>query len=398
MASLPSPMTIHDRVLAILQGRQPDRLPFLDRLELWFRHHNRAGTLPAEFHGMTLTEVHRAVGMGQQKFMTPYALQLRGVELSVSFEGQLLSRQTDPQVTDFPTMADLAVDDRPGVTSIELTTPLGRLRVQHEILADMILGGTSTYVKEHLIKEEADYRTVEYVLERADYVPRYEQLYQEEARLADIGYVVPLLQRIPFQQVLLEYLGETPLFYALYDNPAPVHRLLELLDKQLTHILHQLADFRGAYVEFGDNLTGSMTNPPLFRTYCLPAYQRYADLVHTQGKKVGSHTDGDLRPLLQLLAECGLDVCESISPAPLTGVTFEEIWHAWRQGPLIWGGIPSPLLEERTSHATFRDTVQRWLELIDGQPIILGVGDMVLGNNRIERVRAIAELVEARPL
>jgi len=141
-----------------------------------------------------------------------------------------------------------------------------------------------------------------------------------------------------------------------------------------------------------------MTNPRLFAEYCLPAYQRYAGILHAQGKKMGSHTDGDLRPLLNLLTETGLDVCESISPAPLTSARFEDIWHAWRHGPIIWGGIPSPLLEERTSHTSFRDTVQRWLELIDGGPIILGVGDMVLGNNCIERVREIAQMVEDLPV
>jgi len=33
---------------------------------------------------------------------------------------------------------------------------------------------------------------------------------------------------------------------------------------------------------------------------------------------VGSHTDRNLKPLLRLLTESGLDVCESFSPYPLT--------------------------------------------------------------------------------
>jgi hypothetical protein len=374
-------------------------LSLSDRLlEIWHKHHSRAGTLPAEFQGRSLTDVHRAVGMGRQKFVTPYALKLHGVQLTVTFEGQQLLRQSDPLVEEFPLISSLAVDDRPGVTSIELSTPAGRLRVQHEILASMVADGTATYVKEHLIKQEADYTILEAILERAEYVPLYDRIYMAETELGSIGYVVPTLQRIPFQQVLLEYLGETALFYALHDHPQPVRRLLQVLDEHMTDVLHRLADFRRPYVEFPDNLTGLMTNPRLFTEYCLPAYQRYTGILHAQGKKVGSHTDGDLRPLLQLLTQSGLDVCESISPDPLTGARFEDIWRAWRRGPIIWGGIPSPLLEERTSHARFRDTVQRWLALIDGQPIILGVGDMVLGNNRIERVAEIAQMVENLPL
>jgi hypothetical protein len=87
-----------------------------------------------------------------------------------------------------------------------------------------------------------------------------------------------------------------------------------------------------------------MTNPNLFRQYCLPQYQKYTGMLHGQGKKAGSHTDGNLKPLVELLPESGLDVCESFTPQPLTELSFEEAWEKWRNGPLIWGGIPSDLL------------------------------------------------------
>ena len=142
-----------------------------------------------------------------------------------------------------------------------------------------------------------------------------------------------------------------------------------------------------------------MTNPRLFARYCLPDYQRYTGILHGQGRKVGSHTDGDVGPLLALLKESGLDVCESISPFPLTPCTFDEVWTAWRGGPIIWGGIPSPLLEEdRTDEAAFREFVAHLLETVGAGPIILGVGDLVMGNNSIERVKYIAEQVETHEL
>jgi hypothetical protein len=47
---------------------------------------------------------------------------------------------------------------------------------------------------------------------------------------------------------------------------------------------------------------------------------------------------------VELLPESGLDVCESFTPQPLTELSFEEAWEKWRNGPLIWGGIPSDLL------------------------------------------------------
>jgi hypothetical protein len=397
--SASAPMSVRDRVLAVLRGEKPDRLPFIDRIDVWYACHERNGTLPAEFAGKSATEIHRAIGMGQQKFVVPYRLRLRGVEVIARFNGQVFFHEAEPCLEFFCGMFDYLDTTQAGVTQTELITPVGRLRVQHELLPDNVATGTEHYIREHFIKEDADYKAVEYLIEHAEFVPRLEKVAELEATLGDIGYVVPMVPRVPFQQVLLEYLGEVALFYALSDSPARVERLMTVLDEQLTEVLARLADLAVAYVEFPDNLHGLMTNPRLFARYSLAAYQRHCQTLHDQGKKVGSHTDGNVKPLLSLLAESGLDVCESFSPHPLTPCTFDEAWRAWRGGgPIIWGGIPSPILEERTSQADFQGYVHRLLETVGDGPIILGVGDLVMGHNSIERVREIADLVEGHPI
>ena len=188
------------------------------------------------------------------------------------------------------------------------------------------------------------------------------------------------------------------LFTALYDNPDLIDRLIQILDEQYMEIIRQVSELSVIYVEFPDNLDGMMTNPRLFEKYSLPYYQKYTSLLHDQGKKVGCHTDGNIKSLLSLLAQSGLDVCESFSPSPLTECTFEEAWDAWQNGPMIWGGIPSPILEEHSSEGEFQEYVSRLLQTIGDKPIILGVGDMVLGNNLIERVEYIAGEVEKHTL
>jgi hypothetical protein len=342
---------------------------------------------------MTLDELHRAVGVGRLKFTVPFKYRLPGVELHATFNGEELTRQTDPVVENFPGLWDLVPTDRAGTTHTELITPVGRLSLTHMLLEEGVYNGTDPYLKEHLVKDEADLQVVEYILERAEFVPAFEKIKTEEAQLGEGGLLVPLLQRIPFQQVLLEYFGEMNLFYALHDNPPMVRRLLDLLDRQLLAAIERLADLNVPYVEFPDNLHGLMTNPNLFREYCLPDYQKYTDILHLQGKKVGSHTDGDLRLLLGLLAESGLDVCESVSPAPLTSATFYEINQSWRGKPLLWGGFPTPLLEEKTSQAEFQAYLDDLLAAID-QPLILGLVDLFLRHNSIERVKTIARQLE----
>ena len=385
------------RFLATLNGEIPDRPAFITRLETWYKSYARCGELPGRFAGMTLSEVHQAVGVGQLKFMCPYAFKLHDVEVSAALNGEQFYREYEPAIENFPGMWDYVSALKPGETVSELRTPAGTLRLRHAMLPEGVVNATEPYLKEKLIKTEDDLRVVEYILERAEFVSQYDMISAEQQILGENAFVVPLLQRIPFQQALLEYFGEMELFYALNDNPRQVTRLLYLLDQQMEEVIHHIASFDWPYIEFPDNLHALMTNPQLFRRFCLPDLQKYTIMLHAQGKKVGSHTDGNIKPLLNLLADSGLDVCESVSPYPLTECTFDEIWEAWQNGPLIWGAIPSPILEETTNEADFCAYIDHLFATIGDSPIILGVVDLFMRHNSIERVSYIANRLTMMP-
>jgi hypothetical protein len=194
----------------------------------------------------------------------------------------------------------------------------------------------------------------------------------------------------------LDLFGEVDFFYMLNDEPELIERILSLLDQVVQADIRQMAAFDWPYIQFDDNLDGMITNPRLFQKYCVGAYQAYVKSLHAQGKKVGSHTDGNLKRLVNLLPESGLDVYESFSPQPLTDLSFEDGWSAWQgKGAIIWGGIPSSLLQPDVPVETLYSFLDKMLELVGNQPIIIGIGDMVMSNNLIDRVRAIAEWVES---
>ena len=65
---------------------------------------------------------------------------------------------------------------------------------------------------------------------------------------------------------------------------------------------------------------------------------------------------------------------------------------------MIWGGIPSPLLEEHTPEEKLHEFIDHILETVGDRPIILGISDLVMPNNLIERVRYIAERIEQHVL
>jgi Uroporphyrinogen decarboxylase (URO-D) len=414
-----TPPDIYNRVIAALKGEKPDRLPFIDRMELWYSSHSRLGTLPEEFRHcagdrspsimstfavpvppqldvMRLTDIHRIIGFGQQYQTIAHARRLRGVELVLKLDSEIYLHEQDPVVDYFPRLFNMLQLDRPGETQAEFITPVGKLTTRSKLAPEMIETGAIPIMYEYPLKTPGDVAILEYIYERAEFVPRFAEIHDIQSRLGRIGFVVPMLDRIPFQKICLDLFGEVDFFYMLNDEPELIDRLFGLLDQVMQADIREVSEFDWSYIQFDDNLDGMITNPRLFQKYCLGAYQAYVELLHAQGKKVGSHTDGNLKRLVGVLPETGLDVFESFSPQPLTDLSFEDGWNAWQgKGPMIWGGIPSSLLQPDVPEERLYRFLDRMLELVGGQPIILGIGDMVMSNNLIERVRTIAERVES---
>ena len=383
------------RVLATLQGCKPDRIPFLSRMDFWFRGLSFQDKIPEAYRGMGLSEIHREIGFGQEDWLCPCAYKYHKVELISYMEGQEILHECDPEISYFPDLWGMIPVDRAGETITELITPLGKLVIKHRILEESIRSGTTRpQLIERPVRSPDDYKIYEYIIEHSEFVSKFEAFSRRETELDGLGYLVPMLNRVPFQSLLIDAIGEVPFFYALSDTPELVDRLLKVVDQQVVDMLEHLSGFAVPYIEFGDNLEGSMTNPRLFQKYLIPTYQRYSEILHRQGKKLGSHTDGNLKKLVPLLPESGLDVCESFTPAPITECTFEEAWLAWDKGPLIWGGIPSYYLEARLPEDEFQQHIEELLMLVRDRPIILGIGDAVMSNNEIERIRWIARRVE----
>ncbi len=307
--------------------------------------------------------------MGQQLQMILHARKLCGVELVMSLNGEEFYRQSDPVVEFFPRLFDKMLRDQPGETIAEFKTPRGTLTTRTLLSLENVAQGTVPMMKNHPVKGPDDYPAFEFIFEHAEFVPEFSRVEEMQARMGEFGFVVPMLNCIPFQQLMLDHVGEVSFFYMLYDHPELVEKMMYLLDQVILEDLRQISSYSSMYVQFDDNLDGMITNPRLFKTFCLPYYQRYTDELHAQGKKVGSHTDGDLKSLLEMLAKLGLDVCELFSPTPLTECTLDEALEAWKKsGPMIWGVFLLLSLSNRPKKQIFATILIRYYKQPDNLP------------------------------
>jgi hypothetical protein len=388
-------MNINERVIAVLNGTKPDRIPFISRMDFWHRGLTYQNKIPENYVGMSLAEVHRSTDLGQEEWMSPCAFRYRNLEMVMYRDGEKILHEYEPVIDFFPDLWGIIPVDKKGEITTELITPRGILICSHRVIEGSIRAGiTRPNLIKHPIVDPSDLKIYEYIIEHSEFVPKFEEFYKKSEDLGGSGFLVPTLNRVPFQSVLLDAMGEMACFLGLHYTPELIDRLMAVIDQQTVEMLRNLSEFDYPYIEFVDNLDGIMTNPRLFNKFVLRSYQKYAEILHDQGKKLGSHTDGNLKSLVPLLAGSGLDVCESLTPAPLTDCSLEEARACWETNPLIWGGIPSSYLEPRVAEHDFREYIESLFAMIEGHPIILGVADAVMTNNLIERVEWIAEQVE----
>ncbi|MCH8103335.1 MAG: hypothetical protein IIB28_09320, partial [Chloroflexi bacterium] len=57
-------MTERERQIAILEGRSPDRIPWIPRMAIWYTAHRLAGTLPPEYQELPLSDIQQDLGIG----------------------------------------------------------------------------------------------------------------------------------------------------------------------------------------------------------------------------------------------------------------------------------------------------------------------------------------------
>jgi hypothetical protein len=83
-------MSVKEGVKKILTGAKPDRLPFIDRIELWYRRHFQQDSMPQAYRGKNLNQIHADNVIGRQKFCMPCRLQKRSGPLVIRTLAKLI--------------------------------------------------------------------------------------------------------------------------------------------------------------------------------------------------------------------------------------------------------------------------------------------------------------------
>ncbi len=117
--------------------------------------------------------------------------------------------------------------------------------------------------------------------------------------------------------------------------------------------------------------------------------------MHKYGKSVAQHADNDSLEILDQLQDSGYDMQECFITSPMVPLSLRTARQRWGDSMIIWGGLPSVLLEESTSEEEFEEYMEDLFRAISpGNAFILGIADNAMPSSMISRMRRVGEMVE----
>ena len=389
-------MTHRERMLATIRSEPTDKIPWAPRMDLWYIALRARGTLPERFVDLNTVEISEVLDVACHAVGADYTVP-GGRDVSLRGLG-IDNHQDYPyrvELRDLPIEFD---DDGENLQTL-IKTQAGEVFTHLHRSAEMAREGISLpFVKSYAIESGEDFEAVAQIFEHLEVIPTPEAHSAFRQRVGERGIAVARgpVAASPIHLMLHELMAMDKFFYLYMDERDAMHRLAERMEPFFESALEVLIACDAEVIFWGANYDQDLTWPPFFKEEIAPWLRKVSDKLHSAGKYLLTHTDGENKGLLHLYPACGFDVAESVCPQPMTECTLAEIRKGMGAKTTVWGGIPSvTLLDDSMDEATFEAYLDNLFgSLGAGDHLILGVADNVPPDANLARLERIKERIE----
>ena len=295
-------MTNRERILAVLHGERPDRIPF--SIYEW--------KLPWGYDKRRLRER----GLAMLRRFPGWRAEYPHCELQTicyTDGGQRYERET-------------------------VKTPKG------DISALFMPDQTCNvrFQKEFWIKTEADYEPLIFMANDAVLHPDYDEILAAQEDLGEDGLVFIWKDFSPLQKIILHLAGLEQFCFELMDRPDCVWALYDALLEFERRKYPVVARAPVELVECCANPIQQLLGRELFVDKVLSSIEEGVELIHAAGKLASVHVDGDNALWAEDLARSNIDIIEALTPAPDTDLTTAAARGIFKD-KILWLNFPSSL-------------------------------------------------------
>lgn len=389
-------MTHRERMLATIRGEPTDRIPWAPRMDLWYIAHRARGTLPDRFQNLNTVQIARELDVACHAVGADFT---RPGDRDASLRA--LGIDNHPDYPYRVELHDLPIewnDDGENLTA-RIQTSAGDITTHLYHTDQMRQEGISLpFVNSHAIESPDDFNAVGEIFEHLEVIPTPDAYRAFRDRVGDQGIAVargPMVAS-PIHLMLHELVPMDQFFYLYNDDRDQMQILSDRMTPFFDAALDALVQCDAEVIFWGANYDQDLTWPPFFEAEIAPWLRRTADRLHTAGKLLLTHTDGENKGLLGQYPGCGFDVAESVCPHPMTRCTLAETRSEIPE-VTVWGGIPSialmPSVMPDSDFSLYLDNL--FGNLGKGDHLILGVADNVPPEADLNRLKQIKGRIEA---
>lgn len=389
-------MTYRERILNTIAGKPTDQLPFVPRLDLWYRANSIRGTLPEQYRSASLMDIVEDLDVGYHCLLPDFS-RFEYADGDADIGLGVYHLDVNCYETIFHNVEKIIDRSVPGQVRTTYRTPKGDISTTCVMDDRMRTSGITLWVvREHAIKDESDWDALAYIFENAEILPRYDRLTKMQEFVGERAEAVAYAhtQACAMHLLIKDLMPMEDFYYAMYDDPEALEQLGARIEPYMTRLFDVVSHAPSRLVFSGGNFDAAVTAPNMYKPYIMPQVKIRAEKCHAMGKYLICHTDGENDGLLPALVESGFDVADSICPAPMTKLDLTEYLNAFRDKVTIWGAIPSiVVLEDTMSDREFYRYIDSVFEKLgDGKRVILNIADTTPPDAKFERIQHIARL------
>jgi hypothetical protein len=386
------------QMLRVLQGQPVDRIPWVPRLDLWYRANLRAGTLPPRYAQASLMEMTDDLGFGYHSVI-PQFKDLRSPDDEAHRALGIYNLHNMPLRTVFEGV-DWHLTQDGDRQIVEYRTPVGNLTTTTIYDEAMRAGGvTITHVTRYAFNGPQDYEPLCYLFGHARAEANYDGYAASAAEVGDRGFATAYLNSAasPMHLIQRELMPMDVFFFELNDRPEEVQRLADCIGQYWRQMYAVAAEAPADVFLLGANYHSSLQHPRFFAQHITPWLSEFAAVLHSRGKYLLTHTDGENQGLMPHYLAAGFDIADSICPLPMTKMTLAETRAAFDGRITIMGGIPAvALVKESMGDGQFEEFMDDFFEQVGrGDRLILGISDTTPPGAEFERLLSIRDRIEA---
>ena len=329
-----------ERLRRAYLGKEIDRVPWSPMLYQWFNVNKYNGTLPKELVNCNTTlDVLRK--MKADLFAKHEAFIVHADYSScyfhITYKGnKLKTRAVKTCINDiFGPQGNLNFIGRIERHYV-LNTPKGELTAKWIYNED---AGAPFEAKNLWTDFDSEYDRVHALLKDIKFIPDKDKWDNLIKKLGDDGIAHLRIPPTPLK-VLHWLAGPERAIYFMADYPDEIADLVQIYEKKRIELIKQVVKWTQALVfTSGDNIDSLMYSPPIFQEFCGHSFRQCADIIHNEGKLLFTHACGQLKQVIKLCQDSGVDGVEGMASPPLGDLEFSEARKILGNNFVLQGGM-----------------------------------------------------------